>query len=79
MDGKVSLWGNSLAVRIPKAFADQADLQENSRIEILLDEKRIVIQQPVKEWKLQTLLRGIKRSALHDEIDWRGKTGNEVW
>lgn len=79
MDGKISLWGNSLAVRIPKAFADQADLRENSRIEILLEEKRIVIRQPVKEWKLQTLLRGIKRSTLHDEIDWGGTNGKEVW
>lgn len=40
---KVQRWGNSLAVRIPKAFAVDARLENDALVEINLDEGKIVI------------------------------------
>jgi antitoxin MazE len=34
MRGQMLKWGNSLAVRIPKAIADQAELKEGDPLEI---------------------------------------------
>jgi antitoxin MazE len=38
----IQRWGNSLAVRIPKPFAAQTDLSENSQVDISLDGDRTV-------------------------------------
>jgi len=36
MKGKVQTWGNSLAIRIPRAFANAIHLTNNSEVEISL-------------------------------------------
>ena len=38
MDIKVQKWGNSLAVRIPKAYAANTNLQKGSTLNIALNE-----------------------------------------
>jgi antitoxin MazE len=67
---KVQRWGNSLAVRTPKAFAVDARLENDAPVEINLDEGKIVIT-PVstRGWTLDELLEGIKEDNLHQEID----------
>ena len=75
----VQRWGNSLAVRIPKPFALQADLQENSEVDISVEGDRIVVSPATKEWKLDDLLGGITRRNAHEEIRWGDRAGGEVW
>ncbi|MBU1718131.1 MAG: AbrB/MazE/SpoVT family DNA-binding domain-containing protein, partial [Bacteroidetes bacterium] len=36
-------WGNSLAVRIPKPFADQAGINNGTMVEIVLKNEKIVL------------------------------------
>ncbi len=43
MNTHVQRWGNSLAVRIPKAFAEEAGLQANDEIEITVRDGQIVL------------------------------------
>jgi len=45
---KIQKWGNSLALRIPKAFASQLKIRENSFVNLTLKENKIVIE-PVEE------------------------------
>jgi antitoxin MazE len=75
----VQRWGNSLAVRIPKPFALQAALEENSEVDISVEGDRIVLSAPKREWTLNELLPGITRRNSHKEIRWGGRTGGEAW
>jgi antitoxin MazE len=75
----VQRWGNSLAIRIPKPFALETDLQENSEVDISLDGQRIVVSPARKEWRLAALVKGITPQNIHDEIDWGTKVGGEAW
>ena len=77
---KVQKWGNSLALRIPKAFAHDAQLENDSLVEISLVEGQIVIT-PVQapSWTLEELLAGINNKNIHHEIETGSTVGNEIW
>ncbi|MDP9206296.1 MAG: AbrB/MazE/SpoVT family DNA-binding domain-containing protein [Gemmatimonadota bacterium] len=75
----IQRWGNSLAVRIPKPFALQTDLSENSQVDISLEGDRIVVSPAAKEWKLDDLLAGITSRNAHKEISWGDRAGAESW
>ena len=75
----IQRWGNSLAIRIPKPFAIETDLQENSEVDISLDGGRIVVRSARKEWRLAELVNAITHDNLHEEIHWGTKTGGEAW
>jgi len=77
---KVQKWGNSLALRIPKAFAQDAKLENDSLVEISLVEGQIIVT-PVKGpgWSLEELLAGINKKNIHHEVDTGSSVGNEVW
>jgi len=75
----IQRWGNSLAVRIPKPFAAQTELTENSQVDISLDGDRIVVSPAAKEWKLDDLLGAITVRNTHKGIGWGERTGTESW
>lgn len=75
----VQRWGNSLAIRIPKAFAAQAQLTENSDVNIAVDGDRIIVTPARREWKLDQLLGDISKSNRHGELKWGDRTGRESW
>lgn len=77
---KIQKWGNSLALRIPKAFALDAQLENDSFVEISLVEGQIIIT-PVAapSWTLEELLAGINKNNLHNEVETGFAMGNEVW
>ena len=77
---KVQKWGNSLALRIPKAFAVDAQLENDSLVEISIVKGKIVITPiPAPSWTLDDLLAGITKDNLHNEIDTGTSLGNEAW
>lgn len=80
MRTKVRKWGNSLGVRIPKAFAEKAVLGEGSAVDVSVSEGRIVVT-PVaaRRYTLDTLLAGVTRENRHAEITTGRPRGQEVW
>ncbi|MCZ7602197.1 MAG: AbrB/MazE/SpoVT family DNA-binding domain-containing protein [Melioribacteraceae bacterium] len=80
MKVKIQKWGNSLALRIPKAFAFQSKIYEEEFVELKLEKNRLVIE-PIKEKKysLKKMIDDIESLNLHDEIEFGKSTGNEVW
>jgi antitoxin MazE len=77
---KVQKWGNSLALRIPKAFAVEIDLENESFVEITIVKGKIIVTPvPAPEWTLDELLAGITKDNLHNEVDTGFTVGNEVW
>lgn len=79
MDSKIQRWGNSLAVRIPKAFADEAGLEENAKVDMSVQGKTITIRPVRKKYTLEELVKGITPANRHDLVDWGPPVGKEVW
>ncbi len=80
MRTKIQKWGNSLALRIPKAFALDAQLENNSCVEISIVEGKVVITPvPASNWTLDELLAGITKDNLHNEVDTGFAVGKEIW
>ncbi|MEK6553445.1 MAG: AbrB/MazE/SpoVT family DNA-binding domain-containing protein [Bacteroidota bacterium] len=77
---KIQKWGNSLALRIPKAFASQSRIRQDEYVNLTLDNNKIIVE-PVEEKKysLEKLISGINKSNLHREIDFGKKVGAERW
>jgi len=77
---KVQKWGNSLALRIPKAFALDAQLENNSVVEVSLVDGQIVIK-PIaaSNLSLEQLLSGVTGNNIHHEVETGAAVGNEVW
>jgi antitoxin MazE len=70
MQARVQKWGNSLAVRIPKSFASQSHLAQNSVVEMTVENGRIIllpVSQP--EVTLSHLLEGVTVDNLHGETE----------
>ena len=78
MKTSVQKWGNSLAVRIPQAFAQEMGLDRNSPVELSVQEGRLVIQLTY-EYELDDLLEDVTPANLHSEIDTGPAQGNEAW
>ena len=77
---KVQKWGNSLALRIPKAFASDAKLENDSLVEISIVDGQIIITPVVApSWTLEELLAGINKNNLQHEVDTGFAIGNEIW
>lgn len=77
---KVQKWGNSLALRIPKPFAEEADVQEGAVLDLAVKQGKLVAA-PVGlgNYKLKQLLRKVTKENIHEELDWGGAAGREAW
>ncbi len=80
MKSRVQKWGNSLALRIPKAFAEAAGLRANAAVELSLVEGALVVQ-PVapKSLTLDELLSGVTDDNIPREWDTGPAVGKEIW
>lgn len=79
MRSRIQKWGNSLALRIPKSFAAEAHLKQDSQVEVSLVDGRIVVFSVESVLTLEHLLAGITEQNRHCEVDVEPATGNEAW
>ena len=79
MKTKVQRWGNSLALRIPKPFAIEANLDEGESVNLSLDDGKIIIERSASGYSLEGLLGGVTPDNIHAEIDFGDSLGDEVW
>lgn len=80
MKGRVQKWGNSLALRIPKSFADEIGLEQNSSIQLMIKEGALVVT-PEREpkWRLEELLEKVTQNNIHHEWETGSAEGDEIW
>ena len=76
---KIQKWGHSLAIRIPSSYAKDAGITNGTIADIKVSNESLVVKPIKKNYKLDDLLRGIKRTNLHAETDSSTSTGNESW
>ena len=80
MKTRVQKWGNSLALRIPRPFAEEVNLQENSAVDVSVRSgKLVVVPVPEPELTLEKLVELITPENRHEEIGTGEAVGNEIW
>ena len=80
MQTMIQQWGNSLALRIPKAFAAQARMKKGSRVRLTVRKDQMIVT-PVRlgEISLESLLAKVTPENIHPETDWGKPMGKEIW
>ena len=79
MISKISQWGNSIGVRIPRGLAKDAGIAADSTVEINRADDGIIIK-PVgrKEYALRELVKGVTSQNRHHDVDFRRPAGSEM-
>ncbi len=76
-------WGNSLAVRVPSAFAKELGASEGKRAEMTIEDGALVVKvarsRKRRRYRLEELIAGITKENYHPEVEWGPPVGNEVW
>lgn len=78
MNARVQRWGNSLAIRIPRAYAADLGVREGSEVELTLDGRALIVT-PSAIPSLDALLEGITDTNRHDELEPGPPEGGETW
>jgi len=80
MQARVQRWGNSLAIRIPKPFALEIGLEQNTLVIVTISEGKLLLEPIVEpKYTLEQLLAEVTEDNLHHEVDTGEAVGNEVW
>jgi antitoxin MazE len=79
MKTRIQKWGNSLALRIPKPFAEEASLREDSTVELTVRNGKLTIVAVAEPRSLTDLVARITPENRHGEINPGKPLGNEVW
>lgn len=77
---KIQKWGNSLGLRIPKAFAAEARIEAGSTVDLSVKDGEFVVK-PIRRRKydLRDLLEVINSRNLHCEVETGEPVGREAW
>lgn len=80
MTSRILKWGNSLGIRIPKAFAEETGVSAGSEVDFTVRDGELVIR-PLREkrYSLAQLLDGVTAANLHAEVETGGPVGAESW
>lgn len=79
---KMSAWGNSLGLRIPKDVAASAGLKEGSEVTMEARSDGTVLLRPAsvrRRYTATELCAGVEPGATGGEIDWGRPVGKEIW
>jgi antitoxin MazE len=79
MQTQVGKWGNSLAVRIPGAYARDLELKEGMELDVAVVEGAILLRPRRSAYTLEELVSQITPENLHGETDWGHPVGREAW
>lgn len=77
---QVQKWGNSLALRIPKAVAEDAGVRAGTVLDVAVARGKVVAT-PVAPvgFSLSDLLRRVTKRNVHGEVELGRRQGREVW
>lgn len=77
---QIQKWGNSLALRIPKAFAKETHIENNTVVDLSLDNDHLIISpiDELEEYSLSALLSDIDEDNMHEAVDFGLPAGEEA-
>jgi antitoxin MazE len=79
MRTKIQKWGNSLAVRIPKPFAESAGLKLATEVEVSLEKGTLRLAAVRPRWQLRALVSKVTTKNRHAEVEVGQPIGRESW
>lgn len=80
MHTKIQKWGNSLGLRIPKSFAEQAGVAAGSDVDLSVEDGELVVRpRRPPRYELKDLLRAVTAKNVHREVETGEPAGREVW
>ena len=83
MTTTIQKWGNSQAVRLPKAILESLFLKENDIVEIIAVNDSIVISKAIRKRRakisLEERFKDYAGEYVCGEYDWGDPVGREVW
>ncbi len=80
MNARIQKWGNSLAVKIPRAVAADTHLTSGSVVNLAVRHGKVIVE-PVRStrFQLDELLKGVAKKNVHPSVDTGPAMGREVW
>ena len=80
MKVQIQKWGNSLALRIPSAFAKETHIENNTVVDLKLENNHLVISpiDELEDYSLSSMLSEINDDNLHETIDFGKSVGEEL-
>lgn len=80
MTTTIQKWGNSLAIRIPRAMARDVALKNGSLVNLAARDGKIIVEPSASpKYNLDDLLRGVSKKNVHASVDTGAAVGREVW
>ncbi len=80
MQTKIQKWGNSLGLRIPKAFAEQAGVEAGSEVDLSVKDGTLVVRPRRRQrYELKGLLQLVTAENVHEAIETGEPVGREAW
>jgi len=79
MKATIQKWGNSLALRLPKALADETQIREGSKVELVRTPDGVLVKSRRKRrYRLSDLLADVTPETLRPETAWGASVGREM-
>jgi antitoxin MazE len=79
MRTSVQKCGNSLAVRIPKAFAEDLGISQDVTVDLSMEDGALVLRPAaVPRYDLESLLSEVTDENIHAAVDWGAPVGREL-
>ncbi len=80
MQTKIQKWGNSLGLRIPKSFAEQAGVEAGSEVDLSVKDGELIVRaRRFPRYDLKQLLQTVTAKNVHGEIETGEPVGREAW
>lgn len=80
MQAQLAKWGNSVAVRLPKAMLEAAKLKPGDTVELEAPGTGGILLKAKPRWpSIEERIAGITPENVHPETKTGSPVGNEVW
>ena len=85
MKTNLAKWGNSVAIRIPKAILEELNIDSNDfqniSFDINIEGDNLILRKKQEKTKFELLAEKSKGDKLNPkvDIDWSNPIGKEVW
>lgn len=80
MQTKIQKWGNSLGLRIPKSFAQQAGVAAGSEVDLSVQDGDLIVRpRRSPRYALKELLQAVTVRNVHREVETGEPVGREAW
>ena len=77
---KIQRWGNSLGLRIPRSFAQEAGVSAGSEVDLSVRNGDLVVKPARRRtYQLKELVRKVTAKNLQGEVNTGGPVGREAW